>query len=135
LRNYPDQKITLHDAALAIVSRDLAIPVWTFDHHLELMGAQIWPNYGGCMDGKGRGASFHGVAGGGLPFFLGLIPTNVNLVTPGQGSLEQVHQRPIRTLLSEVLQGFLVDVVILVFGGFLLELILQKLELLVGDLA
>lgn len=29
LRNYPDQKITLHDAALAIVSRDLAIPVWT----------------------------------------------------------------------------------------------------------
>ncbi|ADH62221.1 hypothetical protein Mesil_0279 [Allomeiothermus silvanus DSM 9946] len=44
LRNYPDQKITLHDAALAIVSRDLAIPAWTFDHHLELMGAQIWPN-------------------------------------------------------------------------------------------
>lgn len=27
LRNYPDQKITLHNAALAIVSRDLAILV------------------------------------------------------------------------------------------------------------
>jgi predicted nucleic acid-binding protein len=39
---YPDQSITLFDATLAILSKRLGIPVWTFDHHFDVMGSTVW---------------------------------------------------------------------------------------------
>lgn len=41
-RRFSDQDISLHDATLAVLSEQLEIPVWTFDRHFELLGAQIW---------------------------------------------------------------------------------------------
>ena len=39
---YPDQDISLADAILAEVSDRLAAPVWTYDHHFDVMGARVW---------------------------------------------------------------------------------------------
>jgi predicted nucleic acid-binding protein len=33
---------TMFDAVLAVVSRRLDLPVWTFDHRFEAIGASIW---------------------------------------------------------------------------------------------
>jgi predicted nucleic acid-binding protein len=41
-RRYPDQKITLFDAVAATLSERLDVPVWTFDHHFDLMGVPVW---------------------------------------------------------------------------------------------
>jgi predicted nucleic acid-binding protein len=40
--HYADQDITLVDAVIAEISARLAVPVWTFDHHFELMGTNVW---------------------------------------------------------------------------------------------
>lgn len=42
IRRYPDQSITLFDAVLAELSGKLAVPVWTFDHHFDVMQVQVW---------------------------------------------------------------------------------------------
>ena len=42
LLDYSDQPLTLFDAVLAALSRRLAAPVWTYDHHLKILGAPIW---------------------------------------------------------------------------------------------
>jgi predicted nucleic acid-binding protein len=42
LATYEDQPLTLADAVLAVLSRDLALPVWTFDHHFDVMRAAVW---------------------------------------------------------------------------------------------
>lgn len=39
---YPDQDISLADAVLAEVSERLDAPVWTYDHHFDVMGANVW---------------------------------------------------------------------------------------------
>ena len=39
---YPDQAITLFDAVLAELSERLASPVWTFDHHFDVMRVEVW---------------------------------------------------------------------------------------------
>lgn len=39
---YPDQSITLFDAILAVLSDRLALPIWTFDHHFDVMGSDVW---------------------------------------------------------------------------------------------
>lgn len=39
---YPDQPLTLFDTVLAVLSERLALPVWTFDHHFELMRVALW---------------------------------------------------------------------------------------------
>jgi uncharacterized protein len=39
---YADQDITLVDAVIAEISARLAVPVWTFDHHFEVMGTNVW---------------------------------------------------------------------------------------------
>jgi predicted nucleic acid-binding protein len=44
LNRYGDQRITLADATLVVMSQFIRAKVWTFDPHLELMGAQIWRN-------------------------------------------------------------------------------------------
>jgi predicted nucleic acid-binding protein len=42
VRRYPDQSITLFDAVLAELSEKLSVPVWTFDHHFDVMNVQAW---------------------------------------------------------------------------------------------
>lgn len=39
---YPDQDITLADAVLAEIGDRLEAPVWTYDHHFDIMGARVW---------------------------------------------------------------------------------------------
>jgi predicted nucleic acid-binding protein len=39
---YPDQSITLFDAALAALSKRLSVPVWTYDHHFDVMRTAVW---------------------------------------------------------------------------------------------
>ena len=39
---YKDQDITLVDAVIAEVADRLDAPVWTFDHHFDVMGANVW---------------------------------------------------------------------------------------------
>lgn len=39
---YPDQDISLADALLAEVSHRLQAPVWTYDHHFDVMGTSVW---------------------------------------------------------------------------------------------
>ena len=42
LKLYPDQDISLCDGVLAILSSQFELPVWTFDHHFDVMQAQVW---------------------------------------------------------------------------------------------
>ncbi|MDP9362683.1 MAG: PIN domain-containing protein [Chloroflexota bacterium] len=39
---YRDQPITLFDAILAVMSDRLRLPVWTFDHHFDVMRVDVW---------------------------------------------------------------------------------------------
>lgn len=38
----PDQPITLFDGVLAELAAHLDLPVWTYDHHFDLMGTPVW---------------------------------------------------------------------------------------------
>ena len=42
IAGFPDQAITLFDSVLAELSDRLQIPVWTFDHHFEVMQVRVW---------------------------------------------------------------------------------------------
>jgi predicted nucleic acid-binding protein len=42
VRRYPDQPITLFDAVLAELADKLSIPVWTFDHHFDVLQVRVW---------------------------------------------------------------------------------------------
>lgn len=37
-----DQPITLTDATLAAMGRRLGLPVWTYDHHFDIMQVEVW---------------------------------------------------------------------------------------------
>ena len=39
---YSDQKITLFDALSAVLSDELEVPIWTYDHHFDVMRAAVW---------------------------------------------------------------------------------------------
>ncbi len=39
---YRDQDLTLFDTVLAAMSDRLEVPVWTFDHHFDVMRANVW---------------------------------------------------------------------------------------------
>ncbi len=39
---FPDQKITLFDAVVAILATRLGTPVWTYDHHFDVMRVPVW---------------------------------------------------------------------------------------------
>ena len=39
---YPDQDISVADAVNAEISDRLRIPIWTYDHHFDVMGTEIW---------------------------------------------------------------------------------------------
>lgn len=42
VQQYPDQKITLFDAVTASISQRLNTPLWTYDHHFDLMLIPVW---------------------------------------------------------------------------------------------
>ncbi|CAN5679450.1 hypothetical protein BH24ACT21_BH24ACT21_18810 [soil metagenome] len=39
---YPDQDISIADAVNAEISDRLQIPMWTYDHHFDVMGSRVW---------------------------------------------------------------------------------------------
>ena len=39
---FSDQAITLTDHALAVLSERLDVPVWTFDHHFDVLTVEVW---------------------------------------------------------------------------------------------
>lgn len=39
---YPDQDISLADAVNAEIADRLGVPMWTYDHHFDIMGSRIW---------------------------------------------------------------------------------------------
>ena len=39
---YPDQDISIADAVNAEISARLQIPIWTYDHHFDVMGSNVW---------------------------------------------------------------------------------------------
>lgn len=42
LADYPTQPITLCDALTAVLSEELDLPVWTYDHHFGVMEVSVW---------------------------------------------------------------------------------------------
>jgi predicted nucleic acid-binding protein len=40
--SYEDQDITLVDAVIAEIADRLGTPVWTFDHHFDVMRVDVW---------------------------------------------------------------------------------------------
>lgn len=42
LGRYADQPLSLFDSVLAVVSERLQLPIWTFDHHFDLLRVQVW---------------------------------------------------------------------------------------------
>jgi predicted nucleic acid-binding protein len=42
VRTFHDQPITLFDAVLAELSERLGLPVWTYDHHFDVMRVTVW---------------------------------------------------------------------------------------------
>lgn len=39
---YPDQRLSLFDAVTAVLSERLGLPVWTYDHHFDVMQINVW---------------------------------------------------------------------------------------------
>ena len=39
---YQDQALSMFDAVTAVVSRRLGLPVWTYDHHFDVVGVEVW---------------------------------------------------------------------------------------------
>ncbi|NJN59847.1 MAG: PIN domain-containing protein [Leptolyngbyaceae cyanobacterium SL_5_9] len=39
---FPDQRITLADAVIAVLAAERALPVWTYDYHFDVMRVQVW---------------------------------------------------------------------------------------------
>ena len=42
LAQYRDQRISIGDGLLSVVSQRLQSPVWTYDHHFNTLGATRW---------------------------------------------------------------------------------------------
>ena len=42
VRCYQDQDISLFDAVLSVLAKRFAMPVWTFDHHFDVMQVPVW---------------------------------------------------------------------------------------------
>lgn len=48
LREYGDQALSLFDAVTAALSRRLGLLVWTYDHHFDVVRAEVWRNSSAC---------------------------------------------------------------------------------------
>ena len=42
VNRFSDQSITLFDATTAALANRLALPVWTYDHHFDVMRIPVW---------------------------------------------------------------------------------------------
>jgi predicted nucleic acid-binding protein len=42
ISGYPDQRLSLFDAVTAVLSEQLGLPVWTYDHHFDVMQVEVW---------------------------------------------------------------------------------------------
>ena len=42
LADFADQSLTLADAVLAVLSERLELPVWTYDHHFDVVHTEVW---------------------------------------------------------------------------------------------
>lgn len=42
VRSYDDQQLTLFDGVLAVISEKSGMPIWTYDHHFDIVGAEVW---------------------------------------------------------------------------------------------
>ncbi len=42
LRRYRDQTLSMFDAVTATMSRRLGLPVWTYDHHFDVVRVDVW---------------------------------------------------------------------------------------------
>lgn len=42
VQRYPDQEVTLVDATLAVLTVRLGLAVWTYDHHFDILRAEVW---------------------------------------------------------------------------------------------
>lgn len=42
VHRYPDQPISLADALLGVVSVRMSLPIWTYDHHFDVMRVSVW---------------------------------------------------------------------------------------------
>jgi predicted nucleic acid-binding protein len=42
MRGYRDQALSMFDAVTAAVSRRLTMPVWTYDHHFDVIRVEVW---------------------------------------------------------------------------------------------
>ncbi len=42
VRRYSDQSITLFDALVAVLAARAKVPVWTYDHHFDVMRSRVW---------------------------------------------------------------------------------------------
>ena len=42
LRGHRDQALSMFDAVTAVLSRRLGLPVWTYDHHFDVVRAEVW---------------------------------------------------------------------------------------------
>ena len=39
---YPDQDLSLYDTLLAVLSAEFEVAIWTFDHHFDILNANVW---------------------------------------------------------------------------------------------
>lgn len=44
VRVFQDQRLTLCDGLLSILSERLEIPVWSYDHHFDILRVSRWPS-------------------------------------------------------------------------------------------
>ena len=42
VRRFTDQRISLVDASTAVLAERFSVPVWTFDHHFDVMQVPVW---------------------------------------------------------------------------------------------
>jgi predicted nucleic acid-binding protein len=42
VHSYADQRLTLFDATLAVLAGRMGLPVWTYDHHFDVMRVPVW---------------------------------------------------------------------------------------------
>jgi predicted nucleic acid-binding protein len=42
ISRFPDQRLTFFDALMYVVSERLTIPIWSYDHHFDVLRATRW---------------------------------------------------------------------------------------------
>lgn len=42
IAKFPDQKITLFDAIVAVLANQFKVAVWTYDYHFDIMKIPVW---------------------------------------------------------------------------------------------